>query len=201
MRQDGAGAAFRLSVRMLREGLEINPFAAELARVSVWIGEIQWMREHGFDAWRNPILKPLDTIECRDALLNVDGSEAEWPEADVIIGNPPFLATSCSSPTSARIMSAGCFRAYDGRVPREADLVCYSFQEGVGAVQLRRSTAPGWSLPIPSVTAVRFDHRARTASSSTPGMSAVGLGWCRCARVFGGLRGTAIASFRSISMA
>ena len=56
------------------KGIEINPFAAELARVSVWIGEIQWMREHGFDASRNPILKPLETIECRDALLNEDGT-------------------------------------------------------------------------------------------------------------------------------
>ena len=31
-------------------GIEINPFAVELARVSVSIGGIQWMREHGFDA-------------------------------------------------------------------------------------------------------------------------------------------------------
>ena len=31
------------------KGIEINPYAAELARVSVWIGEIQWMREHGFE--------------------------------------------------------------------------------------------------------------------------------------------------------
>jgi hypothetical protein len=50
-----------------------------LARVTVWIGEIQWMRRNGFDVGRNPILKPLDTIECRDAILNEDGSEAEWP--------------------------------------------------------------------------------------------------------------------------
>lgn len=57
----------------------------------MWIGEIQWMRRNGFDVGRNPILKPLDTIECRDAILNPDGSEAEWPEADVVIGNPPFL--------------------------------------------------------------------------------------------------------------
>ena len=73
------------------KGIEINPYAAELARVTVWIGEIQWMRRNGFDVGRNPILKPLDTIECRDAILNEDGSEAEWPEADVVIGNPPFL--------------------------------------------------------------------------------------------------------------
>jgi hypothetical protein len=37
---------------------EINPYAAELARVTVWIGEIQWMRRNGFDVGRNPILKP-----------------------------------------------------------------------------------------------------------------------------------------------
>ena len=29
------------------KGIEINPYAAELARVSVWIGEIQWMRRNG----------------------------------------------------------------------------------------------------------------------------------------------------------
>ena len=31
---------------------------------------------------------PLNHIQCRDAVLNADGTEAEWPEADVIIGNP-----------------------------------------------------------------------------------------------------------------
>ena len=30
------------------KGIELNPYAAELARVSVWIGEIQWMRRNGF---------------------------------------------------------------------------------------------------------------------------------------------------------
>ena len=72
-------------------GIEINPYAAELARVSVWIGEIQWMRRNGFNESRDPILKPLDTIECRDAILTPDGKEPEWPKADVVIGNPPFL--------------------------------------------------------------------------------------------------------------
>ena len=72
-------------------GIEINPYAAELARVSVWIGEIQWMRRNGFVENRDPVLKPLDTIECRDAILTVEGEEPDWPEADVIIGNPPFL--------------------------------------------------------------------------------------------------------------
>ncbi len=72
-------------------GIELNPYAAELARVSVWIGEIQWMRLNGFEAARNPILRKLDTIECRDAILNPDGTRADWPKADVVVGNPPFL--------------------------------------------------------------------------------------------------------------
>ncbi len=59
-------------------GIEINPYAAELARVSVWIGEIQWMRRNGFNVGRKPILRPLDTIECRNAIINDDGSQA-WP--------------------------------------------------------------------------------------------------------------------------
>ena len=73
------------------KGIELNPYAAELARVSVWIGEIQWMRRNGFAEAHNPILKPLDTIECRDAILTADNAEPEWPAADVVIGNPPFL--------------------------------------------------------------------------------------------------------------
>ncbi len=78
------------------KGIEINPYAAELARVSIWIGEIQWMRRNGFSAHTNPILRPLGNIECRDALIEQmpetgEWCEAQWPDADVIVGNPPFL--------------------------------------------------------------------------------------------------------------
>jgi type II restriction/modification system DNA methylase subunit YeeA len=41
-------------------GIEINTYAAELARVSVWIGEIQWMRRNGFGVSDRPILKPFE---------------------------------------------------------------------------------------------------------------------------------------------
>ena len=65
------------------KGNEIKAYAAEFARVSVWIGEIQWMRRNGFSKATDPILDPLDTIECRDAILDADGSEPDWPQADV----------------------------------------------------------------------------------------------------------------------
>jgi type II restriction/modification system DNA methylase subunit YeeA len=111
------------------KGIEINSYAAELARVTVWIGEIQWMRRNGFDVARKPILRPLDTIECRDAVLNPDGSEPTWPEAEFIVGNPPFLG--------GKLMRAGLgddevetlFHLYRGRVPPEADLVIYWFEK------------------------------------------------------------------------
>ena len=87
----GLGRAFPAVGPEAVLGIELNPYAAELARVSVWIGEIQWMRANGYEAGRDPILRPLDTIECRDAILNADGTRADWPAADVVIGNPPFL--------------------------------------------------------------------------------------------------------------
>ena len=51
-------------------GIELNEYAAELARVTVWIGELQWRLAHGYEFKKNPVLEPLDNIECRDALLS-----------------------------------------------------------------------------------------------------------------------------------
>ncbi len=108
-------------------GIEINPYAAELARVSVWIGEIQWMRRNGFNESRDPILKPLDTIECRDAILTPEGEEPEWPKADVVIGNPPFLGGKLLIASLGEGYVSKVFSTYKGRVPAEADLVTYWF--------------------------------------------------------------------------
>ncbi|MXY03463.1 MAG: class I SAM-dependent DNA methyltransferase [Acidimicrobiales bacterium] len=111
------------------KGIEINPYAAELARVSVWIGEIQWMRRNGFAESRDPILKPLDTIECRDAILTPDNTEPDWPEADVVIGNPPFLGGKLLISGLGEDYVSQLFANYAGRVPAEADLVCYWFEK------------------------------------------------------------------------
>ena len=111
------------------KGIELNPYAAELARVSVWVGEIQWMRRNGFAEARNPVLKPLDTIECRDAILTPDDCEPEWPVADVVIGNPPFLGGKLLITHLGEDYVARMFATYAGRVPAEADLVCYWFEK------------------------------------------------------------------------
>lgn len=107
-------------------GIELNPYAAELARVSVWIGEIQWMRRNGFDAAKNPILRPLETIECRDAVLNADGTRADWPDADVVIGNPPFLGNKKMIGELGEDYTRALRKAW-ADVPGGVDLVCYWF--------------------------------------------------------------------------
>ncbi|MCY3817269.1 MAG: class I SAM-dependent DNA methyltransferase [Gammaproteobacteria bacterium] len=108
-------------------GIEINAYAAELARVSVWIGEIQWMRRNGFIEARDPILKPLETIECRDAILTADGGEPDWPEADVIIGNPPFLGNRKIRGELGDEIAERLPKLYKGTVSGKPDLVCYWF--------------------------------------------------------------------------
>lgn len=110
-------------------GIELNPYAAELARVSVWIGEIQWMRRNGFDAARNPILRPLETIECRDAVLAADGTRAEWPEADAVVGNPPFLGASRILGEMGDDYTATLRAAWGNDVPGFADFVSYWFSK------------------------------------------------------------------------
>ena len=111
------------------KGIEINPYAAELARVSVWIGEIQWMRRNGFSESRDPILKPLETIECRDAILTPDSTEPDWPEASAVIGNPPFLGGKLLITNLGEDYVTRMFTTYKDRVPAEADLVCYWFEK------------------------------------------------------------------------
>ena len=85
------------------------------------------MRRNGFPGSREPVLDPLETIECRDAILMSEGGELEWPEADVIIGNPPFLGGKLLIANLGEDYVSKLFRVYEGRVPREADLVCFWF--------------------------------------------------------------------------
>ena len=72
-------------------GIEINEYARELAQATIWIGYIQWFVKNGYGFPAEPILKPIDSIEHRDAILNPDGTEPDWPECEVLVGNPPFL--------------------------------------------------------------------------------------------------------------
>jgi type II restriction/modification system DNA methylase subunit YeeA len=120
-------------------GIEINPYATELARVTIWIGEIQWMIANGFGYRTNPILAPLETVECRDAVLDRSIADlprkAAWPDAEFVVGNPPFLGGKKLRATLGDDYVTDLFRAYDGEVPREADLSAYWHERARQAIE------------------------------------------------------------------
>jgi len=118
-------------------GIELNPRAAAIAEVVLWIGYLQWhFRTRGDVNPPVPVIRDFRNIECRDAVLAYDRVElvtdehgvpvtrwdgvtmkpspvtgepvpdesaripverhinprkAAWPEADFVVGNPPFI--------------------------------------------------------------------------------------------------------------
>ena len=128
-------------------GIEINPYAADLARLAIWIGEIQWMLGHGFAYRADPVLRPLDHIETRDALLDWSGpdgpQEADWPDAEFIVGNPPFLGGKLLRTNLGDPHVDALFALYNGRVPREADYVTYWHEKARTMVETGRTKRVG----------------------------------------------------------
>ena len=114
-------------------GLEVNAYAHELAQVAVWIAYLQWMTANGFQPRRDPILQALDTIRLQDALLDLSDpagpQEAAWPEAEFIIGNPPFLGAKKLRKGLGDAYARDLFRVFGERVPGMSDLVCYFFEK------------------------------------------------------------------------
>ena len=148
------GFAFRLQVSVPQLlAIEINPYAFELAQVSVQIGYLQWRRDNGFDNDRTPVLQNLDGFRNEDALLiphfrnkaktlkeaqagEHQGDDAlkfyterEWPECDVIVGNPPFLGNYLLRKELSDAYVNGLFNCFGKRVARGSDLCCYWFEK------------------------------------------------------------------------
>ncbi len=88
-------------------GMEINPRAAAIAELVLWIGYLQWHFRTKGGIPEQPILRKFKNIEVKNAMLTwdgyplpqvIDGREAypnprrpTWPTAQFIVGNPPFL--------------------------------------------------------------------------------------------------------------
>ncbi len=128
-------------------GLEINPYAAELAQVVIWIGYLQWIHHNGFAAPRDPILEPIDTIRNMDAIIDLSDpdnpKEPEWPEADVIVGNPPFLGGNKIRAALGEAYVDPLFAVYGRHVPSTADLCCYWFHKSRIAITADRASRVG----------------------------------------------------------
>jgi hypothetical protein len=167
-------------------GLEINPRAARIAEMVLWIGYLQWhFRTHGSVNPPEPVLRDFRNIEHRDALIEYEREEpvvdeagrpvtrwdgvtyrkspitgedipdeaaqvvqmryvnprkAQWPQADYIVGNPPFIGAA----TMRRALGDGyvdAVRRTWPEVPESADFVMYWWHiagETVRAEKARR---------------------------------------------------------------
>ena len=127
-------------------GIEINHYAAELARTSLWIGYIQWHQSNGFPYRQQPILTPLDTIRQTDAILDLSDpgnpAEPEWPAAEFIIGNPPFLGRGLRSALGDEY-TIKLYSIYGSRLPNASDLCCYWFEKAREMIEQQATKRAG----------------------------------------------------------
>ena len=142
-------------------GIELNPYAAELARVTVWIGEIQWMLMHGYALKRDPILAPLDHIECRDAVLNfapsplagrvgVRGQQSpSGPPSMPSSATRPFSAAARNAANSALNTSMRSTAFTKTACPAARTSSPTGSRKPARRSKRARRNAPGWSPPTP----------------------------------------------------
>jgi hypothetical protein len=170
-------------------GLEVNPRAAAIAELVLWIGYLQWhFRTRGRVTPPEPIIKNFHNIECRDAVLTWDRTEpvlddqgravtrwdgrtmkrhpatgedvpddtarvptlryvnprpAEWPQADFIVGNPPFLGAARMRDAFGDGYTEAVRKTYSD-VPESADFVMYWWHKGALLLRARKTTRFGF---------------------------------------------------------
>ncbi len=163
-------------------GLEVNPRAAAIADVVLWIGYLQWhFRAHG-NAKRlgNPILREYGNIKQEDAVLSyserkprldtnhqpitrwdghttkphpitsqevpdetartivydyLDPKPTTWPEADFIVGNPPFIGPARMREALGDGYTEALRKVYKGAVPESADFVMFWWHKAAEQVR------------------------------------------------------------------
>jgi type II restriction/modification system DNA methylase subunit YeeA len=127
--EPGLVVPVKVSPKQMR-GLELNRYAHEIAGMVLWIGFIQWCAEHGERVHREPVLEKLEGLQNKDAALDeATGQPTVWPDAEFIVGNPPFLGDKKMRSELGDEYVSALRKAYDGRVPGQADLVCYWFEK------------------------------------------------------------------------
>nr|WP_303473165.1 MULTISPECIES: DNA methyltransferase [unclassified Marinovum] len=161
-------------------GIELNPWAAAVAELVLWIGYLQWhFRTHGQAAPSEPVLRDFRNIWQGDAVLQwaertpridaagqpvtrwdgittmrhpVTGEEVpdpdarvqvydynapkpvQWPEAEFIVGNPPFIGASRLRDNLGDGYVEALWKAYP-KMPQSADLVMFWWEKAALAVR------------------------------------------------------------------
>ena len=138
-RQRSTGSFFSLINPEHMRGIESNKYAQQLAQAVIWIGYLQWMRQNGVMEVNVPVISKLTTIERRDAILDLSDparpKEPDWPDAEFIVGNPPFLGDKKMRAELGDEYVTALRRLYAGRLPGQSDLVCYWFEKARAKIE------------------------------------------------------------------
>ncbi|PHS74133.1 MAG: SAM-dependent methyltransferase [Porticoccus sp.] len=184
-------------------GLELNPRAAAIAEIVLWIGYLQWhYRIHGKLDIPDPVLKDFRNIQHKDALLDYDACEvvhddngqpvtiwdgisykkssttgelipdeagrlpvynytnprkAIWPEADYIVGNPPFIGKLNMRSALGDGYVGALRQVYKSEVPESADLVMYWWHKA--AEEVRKQEAERFGFITTNSLSQTFNRR------------------------------------------
>jgi hypothetical protein len=161
-------------------GIEVNPWAARVAELVLWIGYLQWhFRTYGKATPSEPVLRDFHNIECRDAVLDWDSRTerrdangvlvtrwdgigtiphtvtgervpdpdarvqvwdfakprpAKWPDAEFIVGNPPFIGPSRMRDALGDGYAEALWKVYP-KMPRSADFVMFWWEKAALAAR------------------------------------------------------------------
>ena len=128
-------------------GIELNEYASDLARTALWIGHLQWLIENGHQYNLEPVLGTLNTIQCRDAIIDRTDPERpvepEWPATDYIVGNPPFLGHSPFREQLGHEYADAIYALYGDRIPNSSDLCCYWFEKARAHIEMGKTQRAG----------------------------------------------------------
>ena len=188
-------------------GIEINPRAAAIAEVVLWIGYLQWhFRTRGDVSPPVPVIRDFRNIETRDAVLAYDDKKyvtdergvpvtrwdgktmkvspitgekipdetahvpverylnprkAVWPEADFVVGNPPFIGNK----RMRTVLGEGYAEALRGawpEVPETSDFVMYWWHHA--AQLIRRGALQRFGLITTNSISQTFNRRVIEAA-------------------------------------
>ncbi|MCU0500078.1 MAG: N-6 DNA methylase [Anaerolineae bacterium] len=117
----GVAQAQRVSVYQFY-GYDVNPFAVELAKVTLMIAK----KLAADDLHTGESVLPLDNLDSN--FRQVDALFEPWPEFDACIGNPPYLGAKRLK-TERGVAYVNAVRAQIPDVPGNADYCVYWFRK------------------------------------------------------------------------
>ncbi len=151
-------------------GLELNPRAAAIAELVLWLGYLQWQLRNGGTV-ADPVLEKLSNITAMDAVLAPGPvpRKPDWPAADYIVGNPPFIGGKDLRGRLGEPYATALWRAHP-KINRSADFVMYWWDRAAGRLTERGTRLKRFGFVTTNSITQEFSRRviARRLEAAAP---------------------------------